>query len=245
LASTVHGVGAGGTRNISGTSELTTALETELRDWHSTEDALLFNGCYVANVETLSTLLGKHFPGAQCFSDRGNHRSMIEGIYNSRNYGPKDKLWILGIRKGKLEQKDGKVFTFSHDNSAELEAMLKNEWRKNPDALRIVAFESVHSMGGNIQHVEELCDIAHRYGALTFCDEVHAIGLYGATGAGIAEDQNIQHKIDILSGTLGKGVGGFGGYIASSNAIVDMIRQHAPGFIFTTAMPPPSLSSNI
>ena len=109
----------------------------------------------------------------------------------------------------------------------------------DPTLPRIVAFESVHSMGGNIQKIEELCDVAHKYGALTFCDEVHAVGLYGATGAGIAEERGIQHKIDIISGTLGKGVGGFGGYIAASADIVDTVRQYAPGFIFTTALPPP------
>lgn len=229
-AAETHGVGAGGTRNISGTSELTTALEMEIRDWHKTEDALVFNGCYPANVGTLSTLLGKHFPGAQCFSDRGNHRSMIEGM-----------------QKGRREQLDprGKIFPFEHDNPDHLEKLLRAEHMKNPNAMRIVAFESVHSMGGNIQKVEELCDIAHHYGALTFCDEVHAIGLYGRTGAGIAEKHNIQDKIDILSGTLGKGVGGFGGYIASSSDFVDMVRQNSPEFIFTTAMPPPTLASNI
>ena len=149
--------------------------------------------------------------------------------------------------KGKREQKDpsGKLFKFKHDNPDDLERLLRSEWLKNPHTRRIVAFESVHSMGGNIQRVEELCDVAHRYGALTFCDEVHAIGLYGSTGAGIAETQNIQHKIDIVSGTLGKGVGGFGGYIAASSVIVDMIRQYAPGFIFTTAMPPTVLAPNI
>lgn len=225
-----HGCGAGGTRNISGSSELTAVLESEIATWHNKEDALLFNGCYAANDATLSTLLGKSFPNAQCFSDSGNHASMIQGILRGRN-----------------EQSDptNRLFVFEHDNLDHLEELLSREYRKNPNISRIVAFESVHSMGGNIQHVNQICDLAHKYNAITFCDEVHAIGLYGETGAGIGELDNIQRKIDIVSGTLGKGVGGFGGYIAANKLVIDCIRQHAPGFIFTTALPPQVLAPNI
>jgi len=225
-----HGCGSGGTRNISGNSELTAVLESEIADWHKKDDALLFNGCYVANDATLSTLLGRSFPGAQCFSDSGNHASMIQGILRGRN-----------------EQSDpsNRLFVFEHDNLVHLEELLSREYEKNPNLFRIVAFESVHSMGGNIQHVSQLCDLAHKYNAIAFCDEVHAIGLYGRTGAGIGELENVQHKIDIVSGTLGKGVGGFGGYIAANKMIVDCIRQHAPGFIFTTALPPTVIAPNI
>ena len=149
--------------------------------------------------------------------------------------------------KAKREQPNPRerIFSFAHDDPADLERLLRAEWLKDKNLRRIVAFESVHSMGGNIQRVGELCDVAHKYGALTFCDEVHAVGLYGATGAGIGELCGIQHKIDILSGTLGKGVGGFGGYIAGRREIVDVVRQYAPGFIFTTAMPPPTCAANI
>lgn len=225
-----HGTGAGGTRNISGTSELTVALEREISSWHQAEDALIFNGCYPANDATLSTLLGRRFPGAQCFSDSGNHASMIQGML-----------------RGKREQADpsNRLFTFRHDSPEHLEELLREEYLKDPYLPRIVAFESVHSMGGNIQRISELADVAHQYGALTFCDEVHAVGLYGHTGAGIAEVERVRKKIDIISGTLGKGVGGFGGYIAGPSLLVDQVRQHAPGFIFTTAMPPTVLASNI
>lgn len=229
-AAEVHGTGAGGTRSISGTSELTVALEREIASWHQSEDALVFNGCYPANDATLSTLLGRRFPGAQCFSDSGNHASMIQGML-----------------RGKREQEnpDNRLFTFRHDDPDHLEELLSREYAKNPYLPRIVAFESVHSMGGNIQRLKNISDVAHRYGAMTFCDEVHAIGLYGHTGAGIAEAERVRTKIDIISGTLGKGVGGFGGYIAGPALIVDQIRQHAPGFIFTTAMPPPTVAANI
>jgi len=225
-----HGTGAGGTRNISGTSELTVALEREISSWHQAEDALIFNGCYPANDATLSTLLGRRFPGAQCFSDAGNHASMIQGML-----------------RGKREQADpsNRLFTFRHDSPEHLEKLLREEYLKDPYLPRIVAFESVHSMGGNIQRISELADVAHQYGALTFCDEVHAVGLYGHTGAGIAEFERVRKKIDIISGTLGKGVGGFGGYIAGPSLLIDQVRQHAPGFIFTTAMPPTVLASNI
>jgi len=228
-AAEVHGVGAGGTRNISGNSELTERLEMELASWHGKEDALLFQSCYVANHATLSTLLGKGFPDSQCFSDSGNHASMIQGMLDGRN---------------QHEDKAGRVFQFQHNNLEQLEEMLYAEHRKQPDVLRIVAFESVHSMNGNIQSVGEICDIAHKYGAITFCDEVHAIGLYGQQGGGIGELDDIQHKIDIVSGTLGKGVGGIGGYITAHGDLVDVIRQYAPGFIFTTATPPTTIAAN-
>lgn len=229
-AAEYHGVGAGGTRNISGNSELTHELEQEIAHWHRKSDALLFNGCYAANDATLSTLLGKHNPGAQCFSDSGNHASMIQGMLRGRNEQT--------YRKDRL-------IVFDHNNLEQLEEKLFIQYKKNPNLPRIVAFESVHSMNGGIQSVREICDIARKYGAITFCDEVHAVGLYGATGAGIAELDGIQDKIDIVTGTLGKGVGGFGGYMASTPEIVDFIRQYAPGLIFTTALPPQVIAPNI
>ena len=133
--------------------------------------------------------------------------------------------------RGKREQADpsNRLFTFRHDSPEHLEKLLREEYLKDPYLPRIVAFESVHSMGGNIQRISELADVAHQYGALTFCDEVHAVGLYGHTGAGIAEFERVRKKIDIISGTLGKGVGGFGGYIAGPSLLIDQVRQHAPG----------------
>jgi 5-aminolevulinate synthase len=228
-AAECHGVGAGGTRNISGNSELTHELEREIAHWHQKPDALLFNGCYAANDATLSMLMGKTFD-AQCFSDSGNHASMIQGILRGRN---------------EHRDRSNRLIVFEHNNLEELEEKLFIEVRKNPTRRRIVAFESVHSMNGGIQSVSEICDLAHKYGAITFCDEVHAIGLYGRTGAGIGELDEIQDKIDIVSGTLGKGVGGFGGYIAASEVTIDFIRQYAPGFIFTTALPPNVIAPNI
>ncbi|XP_026187375.1 5-aminolevulinate synthase, erythroid-specific, mitochondrial-like [Mastacembelus armatus] len=207
-----HGAGAGGTRNISGTSNFHVSLEKELAQLHRKDAALVFSSCFVANDSTLFTL-AKMLPGCEIYSDAGNHASMIQGIRNS----------------------GAKRFIFRHNDSKHLEELLQRSNTKTP---KIVAFETVHSMDGAICPLEELCDIAHRYGALTFVDEVHAVGLYGAHGAGVGERDNIMHKIDIVSGTLGKAFGCVGGYIASSAALVDTVRSFAAGFIFTTALPP-------
>ncbi|XP_024914949.1 5-aminolevulinate synthase, erythroid-specific, mitochondrial isoform X2 [Cynoglossus semilaevis] len=207
-----HGAGAGGTRNISGTSNYHVSLEKELAQLHQKDAALVFSSCFVANDSTLFTL-AKMLPGCEIYSDAGNHASMIQGIRNS----------------------GAKRFIFRHNDSRHLEELLQ---RSDPLTPKIVAFETVHSMDGAICPLEELCDVAHRYGALTFVDEVHAVGLYGLHGAGVGERDNVMHKIDIVSGTLGKAFGCVGGYIASSNPLVDTVRSYAAGFIFTTALPP-------
>ncbi|XP_078391164.1 5-aminolevulinate synthase, erythroid-specific, mitochondrial-like isoform X1 [Cetorhinus maximus] len=207
-----YGAGAGGTRNISGTSKFHVDLESELASLHQKDAALLFTSCYVANDSTLFTL-AKLLPGCEIYSDAGNHASMIQGIRNS------------GIPK----------FVFRHNDVEHLEQLLKES---DPKAPKIVAFETVHSMDGGICPLEELCDVAHKYGAITFVDEVHAVGLYGTHGAGVGERDGIMHKIDIISGTLGKAFGCVGGYIASTASLTDTIRSYAAGFIFTTALPP-------
>ncbi|XP_058147496.1 5-aminolevulinate synthase, erythroid-specific, mitochondrial [Dasypus novemcinctus] len=211
-----HGAGAGGTRNISGTSKFHVELEQELAELHKKDSALLFSSCFVANDSTLFTL-AKILPGCEIYSDAGNHASMIQGIRNS------------GASK----------FVFRHNDPDHLRKLLENSNQKTP---KIVAFETVHSMDGAICPLEEMCDVAHQYGALTFVDEVHAVGLYGSRGAGIGERDGIMHKIDIISGTLGKAFGCVGGYIASTRDLVDMVRSYAAGFIFTTSLPPMVLS---
>ncbi|KAM9474758.1 5-aminolevulinate synthase, erythroid-specific, mitochondrial isoform 2-T2 [Clarias gariepinus] len=207
-----HGAGAGGTRNISGTSYYHVALEKELALLHQKDAALVFSSCFVANDSTLFTL-AKMLPGCEIYSDMGNHASMIQGIRNS----------------------GAKRFIFRHNDAKHLEELLS---RSDPKTPKIVAFETVHSMDGAICPLEELCDVAHKYGALTFVDEVHAVGLYGPHGAGVGERDGIMHKIDIVSGTLGKAFGCVGGYIASTAALVDTVRSYAAGFIFTTSLPP-------
>lgn len=211
-----HGAGAGGTRNISGNSLYHENLEARLAQLHQKEGALLFTSCYVANDSTLFTL-AKTLPGCQIFSDAGNHASMIQGIRNSQV--PKH--------------------IFKHNDPWHLRELLSKVDKSVP---KIVAFETVHSMTGAVCPLEELCDVAHEFGALTFVDEVHAVGLYGDHGAGIGEKEGQLHKMDIISGTLGKAFGNIGGYIASSAALVDMIRSYAAGFIFTTSLPPTVLA---
>nr|KAF6473105.1 5'-aminolevulinate synthase 1 [Rousettus aegyptiacus] len=207
-----HGAGAGGTRNISGTSKFHVDLEQELADLHGKDAALLFSSCFVANDSTLFTL-AKMMPGCEIYSDAGNHASMIQGIRNSRV--PK--------------------FVFRHNDAGHLRELLQ---RSSPAVPKIVAFETVHSMDGAVCPLEELCDVAHEFGAITFVDEVHAVGLYGARGGGIGDRDGVMAKMDIISGTLGKAFGCVGGYVASTRPLVDTVRSYAAGFIFTTSLPP-------
>lgn len=211
-----NGAGAGGTRNISGNTLYHERLEKVLADLHQKEAALVFTSCYVANDTTLFTL-AKLLPGCHIFSDAGNHASMIQGIRNSQ--APKH--------------------IFRHNDPQHLDELLSKVDKSVP---KIVAFETVHSMTGAVCPLETLCDVAHEHGALTFIDEVHAVGLYGDHGAGIGERDGQLHKMDIISGTLGKAFGNIGGYIASSANLVDVIRSYGAGFIFTTSLPPTVLA---
>ncbi|XP_076668449.1 5-aminolevulinate synthase [Andrena cerasifolii] len=206
------GAGAGGTRNISGNSMGHEMLERRLASLHQKEAGLLFTSCFIANDSTLYTL-AKLLPGCHIFSDAGNHASMIQGIRNS------------GVPK----------HIFRHNDVGHLEELLSKVDKSVP---KIVAFETVHSMTGDICPLKELCDVAHKYGALTFVDEVHAVGLYGQSGAGIGERDWVLDKMDIISGTLGKAFGNVGGYIVGTAKLIDMIRSYAAGFIFTTSLPP-------
>lgn len=206
------GVGAGGTRNIAGNGRQHELLENELADLHEKEAALLFSSCFVANDSCLSTLASM-LPGMIYYSDADNHASMIQGI---RNGGCEKRIW-------------------RHNDLEHLEELLSKD---DPAAPKIVAFESVYSMCGTIAPIEAICDLAKKYNALTFLDEVHAVGLYGDTGAGVAERDGCVDKVDIISGTLAKAYGVIGGYISGNANMVDAIRSYAPGFIFTTSLPP-------
>jgi 5-aminolevulinate synthase len=213
-AARTNGAGAGGTRNISGTSPLHAALEVELAQLHDKNAALLFGSGYIANQAALSTVLSA-LPHFQVFSDIKNHASMIAGIRGA----------AAGVQRN----------IFRHNDLAHLEEMLRAAPR---DAPKLIAFESVYSMDGDVADIGAICDLADRFGAMTYLDEVHAVGLYGHEGGGIAQRDGVAHRVDIIEGTLAKGFGVLGGYIAADDRIVDYIRSVASGLIFTTALPP-------
>ncbi len=206
------GAGAGGTRNIAGSSHFHVALERELADLHRTESALLFTSGYVSNWASLTTLASR-IPGCVVFSDAGNHASMIEGIRHSR----------------------APTRIFKHNDPEDLDRLMAEYPREVP---KMVVFESIYSMEGDIAPVREICDVADKHNAMTYLDEVHAVGLYGPRGGGIAEREGIMHRITVIEATLAKGFGIIGGYIAGSAAMCDFVRSFASGFIFTTALPP-------
>ncbi len=206
------GAGSGGTRNISGTTHYHVELEHEIADLHGKDSALLFTSAYVANDATLSTLQ-KLIPGLVVFSDEKNHASMIEGIRRGGN--------------------DKRIFR--HNDIGHLEDQLKKYPKGTP---KLIAFESVYSMDGHISNIGAICDLAEKYGAMTYLDEVHAVGLYGLRGGGIAERDGVMHRVDIINGTLAKGYGVMGGYIAATHELCDAIRSFAPGFIFSTSLAP-------
>ncbi|PIA17479.1 tetrapyrrole biosynthesis, 5-aminolevulinic acid synthase [Coemansia reversa NRRL 1564] len=230
-----YGAGAGGTRNIAGNSALHLRLESELATLHRKEAALVFSSCFVANDATLSTLCSA-LPDCVIFSDKMNHASMIQGIRHS----------------------NARKHVFGHNDLTHLEHLLAQYPRSTP---KLIAFESVYSMSGTVGRIPEICALARKYGAITFLDEVHAVGMYGPHGAGVAEHydydaslstptgQRIPHsvldQVDIVTGTLGKAFGIVGGYIAASSSLVDMIRSYAPGFIFTTSLPPPIVAGAV
>ncbi len=206
------GAGSGGTRNISGTTVYHKRLEAELADLHQKEAALVFTSAYIANDATLSTLR-QIFPGLIIYSDALNHASMIEGV-----------------RRGGGEKR-----IFRHNDVAHLRALLAAD---DPAAPKLIAFESIYSMDGDFGPIKAICDLAEEFNALTYLDEVHAVGMYGPRGAGVAERDGQMHRIDIINGTLAKAYGVFGGYISATAKMCDAVRSYAPGFIFTTSLPP-------
>ncbi|HEX3982388.1 MAG TPA: 5-aminolevulinate synthase [Acidisoma sp.] len=206
------GAGAGGTRNIGGTSPLHDALEAELASLHGREAALLFTSGFVSNQASLTAIL-RSLPGFICFSDEKNHASMIAGIKNS----------------------PAQCQIFRHNDLAHLEALLA---AAPADAHKLIAFESVYSMDADIAPIGAICDLADRYGALTYLDEVHAVGMYGPHGGGVSERDGVAHRLTVIEGTLAKAFGAHGGYIAADAVVIDFIRSTAPGFIFTTSLPP-------
>ncbi|KNH09714.1 5-aminolevulinic acid synthase [Perkinsela sp. CCAP 1560/4] len=215
-SSRLHGVGAGGTRNISGTSHSISNLEKYLAEWYRKPSGLVFSSGYVANEAALSAL-GSILPEAVFLSDEENHTSMIIGMKQAK--GASTKIW-------------------KHNNVESLRELLIQTRLNHPQASIVIAFESVYSMSGTIAPIKEIVDLAKEYNALTYIDEVHAVGVYGDSGTGFCETLGLADQVDIIMGTLGKAIGAFGGYIVSSSIIIDALRIRAPGFIFTTALPP-------